>query len=462
MDIQTPTEKGLKDCDSNSYAQAKGKISVSDVAAARNTPTENEPDPSEVAIADESVAFLGENPLLDSSLIFASSEGNLGERSSKARLDGNDPEAEGKSSTFVTFEEDIAGKTPSSGEKMESSIAPSPGQTGGTTKQDNHPSQFEGVIPKKGVYVWIDSFGINQVFPINGLSPNDERVELKEIDHYHHIMAPTGGLGEIIHLDKRILENSILKHAFAAHLELQNPYKIPKFEYQAEVLYIAVFSSISLERLGVFKPISKALSGEISLLISHTTVPSTEGYLNKGLERELESSIHAKILAIKKKREVHLVNKFQFLRSWLKYENLTSELKRMVTLQASENEYVRVSELRLWVDRFLWTKTAGFHQGSKWLKFLSPDKVPTVKEILYWILRVESFADAVTSWLEVTEREMSTADKDVNLEGTMPEEPFSLFCAVILIDTVAEKAEKFILCDDIQHCLKRFPKVYIQ
>lgn len=113
------------------------------------------------------------------------------------------------------------------------------------------------------------------MLPINGLSPNVERVELKEIDHYHYIMAPTGGLGEIIHVDKRILENSILKHAFAAHLELQTPYKLPKFEYQAEVLYIAVFSSVSLERLGGFKPISEALSGEISLLISHIAVPST-------------------------------------------------------------------------------------------------------------------------------------------------------------------------------------------
>lgn len=56
---------------------------------------------------------------------------------------------------------------------------------------------------------------------------------------------------------------------------------------------------------------------------------------------------------------------------------------------------------------------------------------------------------------------MSTADKDVNLEGEMAAEPFSLFCAVILIDTVAGKAEKFILFEDIQHCLKRFPKVYI-
>lgn len=107
-----------------------------------------------------------------------------------------------------------------------------------------------------------------------------------------------------------------MKHAFAAHLELQNPYKLPKFEYQAEVLYIAVFSSIILERLGGFKPISEALSGEVSLLISHAAVPSTEGHLNKGLERELESSIHVKILAIKKKREVHSVNKEgQFVRS---------------------------------------------------------------------------------------------------------------------------------------------------
>jgi hypothetical protein len=39
----------------------------------------------------------------------------------------------------------------------------------------------------------------------------------------------------------------------------------------------------------------------------------------------------------------------------------------------------------------------------------------------------------------------------------------SFVCAIILIDDgVAKKAEKFMVTDDIQQCLKRFPRVYIQ
>jgi hypothetical protein len=59
-------------------------------------------------------------------------------------------------------------------------------------------------------------------------------------------------LGETIQLNKRILENNTLKHAFAAHLELENSYKPPKFEYQAKVLYLAIFSFISLPPLKKF------------------------------------------------------------------------------------------------------------------------------------------------------------------------------------------------------------------
>ena len=38
----------------------------------------------------------------------------------------------------------------------------------------------------------------------------------------------------------------------------------------------------------------------------------------------------------------------------------------------------------------------------------------------------------------------------------------SFICAIILIDGVAKKAEKFMETDDIQQCLKGFPRVYIQ
>jgi hypothetical protein len=38
----------------------------------------------------------------------------------------------------------------------------------------------------------------------------------------------------------------------------------------------------------------------------------------------------------------------------------------------------------------------------------------------------------------------------------------SFICAIILIGGVAKNAEKFMETDDIQQCLKGFPRVYIQ
>jgi hypothetical protein len=93
---------------------------------------------------------------------------------------------------------------------------------------------------------------------------------------------------------------------------------------------------------------------------------------------------------------------------------------------------------------------------SAWPKELSRSKVPTVEEILYWILRKDSFANEVTTCLEFIERDLDYK------EARSLNDPIFFCCAVILIDAVAQKAEKFMLTDDIQHCLKRFPRVYIQ
>jgi hypothetical protein len=134
-------------------------------------------------------------------------------------------------------------------EKESSSLPLGFVQTATTTKRDIHSPPLDAVVPKKGVYVWISWDGISQVFSINGLGPNDELIEVKEVNNIHHIMEPVEGLGETIQLNERILENNTLKDAFAAHLELENSYRLPNFEYQAKVLYTAIFSFISLPLL---------------------------------------------------------------------------------------------------------------------------------------------------------------------------------------------------------------------
>ncbi|TGO66634.1 hypothetical protein BOTNAR_0057g00180 [Botryotinia narcissicola] len=79
-----------------------------------------------------------------------------------------------------------------------------------TAKQDENTFDSQAVVPKKGVYVWVDVTGIRQVYAINGLGLNTEPVQLEEIDKSHHIMAPTAGLGETIKLEQRILDNPLL------------------------------------------------------------------------------------------------------------------------------------------------------------------------------------------------------------------------------------------------------------
>ena len=115
-------------------------------------------------------------------------------------------------------------------------------------------------------------------------------------------------LGETIQLNKRILENNTLKHAFAAHLELENSYKPPKFEYQAKVLYMAIFSFISLPPLKKFMRKLDFLGDWVATRRPQSSYPpSTESFLSKEFVKELESTINSEVLFIKEQRETHLV-----------------------------------------------------------------------------------------------------------------------------------------------------------
>jgi hypothetical protein len=79
---------------------------------------------------------------------------------------------------------------------MQSSTQATAFQNASTTEQDNPRIYSDAVIPKKGLYVWISSDGISQVFSINGLGPKDDLVRLNEVDHVHHIMEPIDGLDD--------------------------------------------------------------------------------------------------------------------------------------------------------------------------------------------------------------------------------------------------------------------------
>jgi hypothetical protein len=87
-----------------------------------------------------------------------------------------------------------------------------------------------------------------------------------------------------------------------------------------------------------------------------------------------------------------------------------------------------------------------------------------MEEILYWILTEEFFGLQVVECLKAIEEEMTIVHEKMSI-GVGPRNvggPIHFFCAVILIDEMVKKAEKFVLIDDIQHCVKRFPWVYIQ
>jgi hypothetical protein len=90
--------------------------------------------------------------------------------------------------------------------------------------------------------------------------------------------------------------------------------------------------------------------------------------------------------------------------------------------------------------------------------------------ILYWILEDADFASNVGGCLNVIERELNMTHEEVKSRNHSYEtciwgdemDMILFVCAIILIDGVAKKAEKFMETDDIQQCLERFPRVYIQ
>jgi len=266
-------------------------------------------------------------------------------------------------------------------------------------------------------------------------------------------MEPVEGLGDHIQLDKRILENNFLKHAFAAHLELENTHRLPKFEYQAEVLYTAIFSFIGARFFSFWY--GTGLYGKrlnaLSMIESFYAIDDgIESPLSKERVRELEAVIDVGFPASKKAKEALLLNKQNFAHHALTLPEM----------------YIRLSKFRRHIDHLLWEAVCKKEfeltdEESAWPKeHLSPSKVPTVEEILYWILRDEFFASKVTYWLVFIE---SNGDYHRNRPETQRlSDTIFFFCAIILIDEVAKKAEKFMLTDDIQHCLKRFPRVYIQ
>jgi hypothetical protein len=250
IDLQTTREVALGSGQINHDVQANEKTGVAASDAKQNTPPEPVTDTLGVTTDNAFGVISGAEPLLDSLPIVAASEANS-EKGSKAGIKSSDSQE--KSLKVLAPEENIsASPKPHLVEKEPSSLPLGFGQTAATTKQDIHSPPLDAVVPKKGVYVWISWDGISQVISINGLGPNDELIGLKEVDNIHHIMDQLKDLGETIQLNKRILENNTLKHAFAAHLELENSYKPPKFEYQAKVLYMAIFSFISLPPLKKF------------------------------------------------------------------------------------------------------------------------------------------------------------------------------------------------------------------
>lgn len=172
-------------------------------------------------------------------------------------------------------------------------------QAANTADQGENTFDSQAVVPKKGVYVWVDVTGIRQAFAINGLGPNTEPVQLEEIDKTHHIMAPTAGLGETIKLKQRILDNHLLTHAFASLLELDNPHKLSKFEYRPDVLSIAVFASFTFSNLheSVQLAMYERQSSSNCALDQANIANSLEEFPSQARERELESLTKINLLA---------------------------------------------------------------------------------------------------------------------------------------------------------------------
>ncbi|KAF7874704.1 uncharacterized protein EAF02_008681 [Botrytis sinoallii] len=331
-------------------------------------------------------------------------------------------------------------------------------QVANTAKQDENTFDSQAIVPKRGVYVWVDVTGIRQAFAIDGLGPNNEPVQLEEIDKTHHIMAPTAGLGKTIKLEQRILDNPLLTHAFASLLELNNHHKLPQFEYSPDVLSTAVFASFTFGNLheSVRLAMYKRQSSPDSALDQTNIADSLERFPSQARERERESLTKINLLAnthgniivssipktlMKRRRKRHSI-----------YKN-----------SPSFKVHFRISQLRLYLDLFLWQEichTAARSPGNKaWPHFLSRSTVPTMEEILYWILLDQDFATAIVEQLMLIGRESCSPAELRNLPDT---HPVFFFCAIVLMDGVAGMAERFGLIDDVRGCVKRFPRVYLR
>ncbi|TGO16822.1 hypothetical protein BTUL_0024g00150 [Botrytis tulipae] len=331
-------------------------------------------------------------------------------------------------------------------------------QAANTAKQDENTFDSQAVVPKKGVYVWVDVKGIRQAYAINGLGPNTEPVQLEEIDKTHHIMAPTAGLGETIKLEQRILDNPLLTHAFASLLELNNPHKLPKFEYSPDVLSTAVFASFTFGNLheSVQLAMYKRQSSLDSGLAQTNIVNSLKEFPRQARERDLESLTKINLLA-----NTHgntIVSSIP--KSLMKR---TPKRRSVYTNSPSFRVHFRISQLRLYLDTFLWQEisqpAAGSPGNKLWPHFLSHTTVPTSRQILYWILRDQDFATAVVDQLKLIERESCTP---AVLRDRPDTHPVFFFCAIVLIDAVAGMAQRFALVDVVQCCLMRFPRVYLR
>jgi hypothetical protein len=493
-DLHVSKDEALGHRDLNQPAHAKEKTTLDGVDTAQNTRVRPIPNTSEFATAN--VLAATSKPLLDDPSIATTSEEKL-ERDSKAGVHTSDPE--GKSTAMLTLQENTpARQNPLSAEKMLSYPPPPPpppptkpnlpypagpsfaqqpprplSLENVSATKSNSPGLLPEAIPpirsKKGIYIWIGSDSVIKVFGINGDGPNDELVLIKEVDH---VMEATKGLSNHIEIDERIFENNILKHVFAAHFELENPSKLPKFKYQPEVLYKMIFGFISLGLLERFKVDLNDLITKFEQAGAHSANPTAAGMdniLGNERERELESVINSKVLSNNREKGEHILNKDkEYFALW--YEATHGKprpgkqrhLHLNVPGVLEYTRYIRLAELRQYLNHSLWedsfSKVHLLHRGDG----LSRSKVPTTEEILYWILENRNFASQVVKCLDAIWGEMGIEHEKVSSLG--PEFDDNLiffFCAVTLIDAVAKKAERFMLIDDIQFCLKKFPRVYI-
>lgn len=233
-------------------------------------------------------------------------------------------------------------------------------QAANTADQGENTFDSQAVVPRKGIYVWVDVTGIRQAFAINGLGPNAEPVQLEEIDKTHHIMAPTASLGETIKLEQRILDNPLLTHAFASILELNNPHKLPKFEYSSDVLSTAVFASFTFGNLheSVQLAMYKRESSSNSALDQANIANSLEEFPSQAREQELESLTKINLLA-----NTHgntIVSSIpEILMKWGR-SNRHSVFKKSTSFKV----HFRILRLRLYLDTFLWQEICQTAAGS--------------------------------------------------------------------------------------------------